>query len=932
MRKFLPILILSTLFVSCAQEVLEPEQQISGLFALYDESWLVSDYVSFENGRWSQYSTMGTLYPLAEGKIWHTNGGRFRLMGKQNYSIRDGVFTTSGGVSGPIELKDGVLTIGSKRYVALEGFEEAPYSRIVAQNEYVFTYTDQDISIPFTVENPLPYQELTAGLQSYASGGTWITNLAVQEGKITAHLSATAEDRTGTIELSYTHAESVTVQIKQQPSTFITIPETSRTVDYTSSTQTLNYSIENPVATSTLRAYPSDSWVHNINISENQISFDVQENNSGADRNATLTLRYEGARDVTFNVLQRWSASSITLTPASKEVDYTGGSFNFNYAITNPREGVSITASSQVNWITDVQVTGTTISYKVAENNSGAQRTGKIKLTYGSYATAEFSVTQSWTASSITMTPSSQTMNYTSGSFNFSYTITNPRTNTTITVASQDSWITNVTVSGNIISYKVAENNTGAQRTGKIKLTYGSYATAEFTVTQSWAASSITMTPSSQTIDYAGGSFNLSYTITNPRANTTVTAVSQVNWITDVAILGNSISYKVAENNSGAQRTGKIKLTYGTYATTEFTLTQLGSPAMSLSLNKSELALLTGASETLVATVNPTDAVLQWSSNMTSVATVNQNGEVTAMGNGIATISVASGEKIAQCMVTVTTAVKGVGLNKTTLKLNPGESETLVATISPSTASNQSLIWTSGNISAVTVDPYGKVDAIADGYALITVTTVDGEYTATCTVLVFEDIIDLGLPSGLKWASCNLGASNPADKGDYYAWGETETKSDYSWSTYKFGTSSSGPFSKYNTKSSYGTVDNRSKLTLGDDAAHVKLGGSWRMPTSAEWYELMTKCTWTWTNNFNGTKVKGIIVTATNGKSIFLPAAGDRNHTSHYYDGSRGYYWSSSLYTNDPNSALHMFFTSNDISTNNYLYRDYGLSIRPVSE
>ena len=843
----------SCLILSCAQEVLEPEQQISGLFALYDESWLVSDYVSFENGRLSQYSTMGwVLYPFAEGKIWHTDGGRFQFVGKQNYSIRDGVLTTSGGVSGPVELKDGVLTIGSKQYVALEGFEEAPYSRIVAQNEYVFTYTDQDISIPFTVENPLPYQELTAGLQSYASGGTWITNLAVQDGKITAHLSATAEDRTGIIELSYTHAESVTVQIKQQPSTFITIPETSRTVDYTSSTQTLNYTIENPVATSSLTATSSVSWINNIQISGNKISFDVQENNSGADRSATLTLRYEGARDVTFDVLQRWSSSSITLTPASKEVDYTGGTFTFNYSIVNPREGVSVTATSQSNWITNVQISGSTVSYKVSENNSGAQRTGKIKLTYGSYASAEFTVTQSWTASSITMTPSSQTTDYTGGSFSFSYAITNPRTNTTVTAESQVNWITNVTVSGNSINYKVAENNSGAQRTGKIKLSYGSYATVEFIVTQSWSASSITLTPTSQTTDYTSGSLNFNYAITNPRTNTTVTAESQVNWITDVAVSGNSISYKVLENNSAALRTGKIKLTYGTYATAEFSVTQSGKPVISLSLDRVTLDLALGVNETLLATVDPVDAPLQWSSDLPSVAAVSQEGKVSAVGVGLATITVAaSNGKIATCEVTVR---------------DMGEE-------------------------------------------------------------------DLGL--SVKWASYNLGASSPEGFGYFYAWGETETKSDYSWSTYKFGTSVSGPFSRYNTKSSYGNVDNLTILLTGpegDDVASKILGGNWRIPTQNEWKELQNDCTWEWVtiNGIEGYKITGD-KTGFKNKWIFLPAAGGKQGTDYVNTGAHGNYWSSSLNDRYPYDAWNVIFYQGTVSIKNFS-RYYGRTIRPVHD
>ena len=184
------------------------------------------------------------------------------------------------------------------------------------------------------------------------------------------------------------------------------------------------------------------------------------------------------------------------------------------------------------------------------------------------------------------------------------------------------------------------------------------------------------------------------------------------------------------------------------------------------------------------------------------------------------------------------------------------------------------------------------------------------------------EMVDLGL--SVKWANMNLGASKPEEYGDYFAWGETDSKDDYSWSTYEFSNSPSGPFSKYNTDSSYGTVDNKIVLDAEDDVAHVKLGGNWRMPTDAEWTELQENCTWTWTTQ-NGSK--GRLVTASNGNSIFLPAAGYRYDTTLAREGSYGYYWSSSLAT--PGAARFLRFYSGYVAR----YSDYrynGYSIRPV--
>lgn len=182
----------------------------------------------------------------------------------------------------------------------------------------------------------------------------------------------------------------------------------------------------------------------------------------------------------------------------------------------------------------------------------------------------------------------------------------------------------------------------------------------------------------------------------------------------------------------------------------------------------------------------------------------------------------------------------------------------------------------------------------------------------------------------LYWAKSNLSdkglCTNPEDYGDYYAWGETEPKESYSWSTYKFDTSSSTALTKYNN------VDNKTVLEPEDDVAHVKLGGTWRMPTDAEWAELMAKCTWTWVTNYNGSGINGRLVKATNGNSIFLPAAGYRCETNLYDEGSFGIYWSSSLYTDYAGSAWYIAFNSDRVARSNSTYRYFGQSVRPVSE
>ncbi|MDO4994918.1 MAG: hypothetical protein Q4E32_07945, partial [Bacteroidales bacterium] len=132
-----------------------------------------------------------------------------------------------------------------------------------------------------------------------------------------------------------------------------------------------------------------------------------------------------------------------------------------------------------------------------------------------------------------------------------------------------------------------------------------------------------------------------------------------------------------------------------------------------------------------------------------------------------------------------------------------------------------------------------------------------------------HEYVDLGLPSGTLWATCNVGASRPEDYGDYFAWGETSGynggKTDFSWKTYKWWNGA------YDKLTKYCTVDNRTELLPEDDAAYVNWGSSWRIPTRTQQDELRKKCTWTLTSRggVNGYEVKG-----PNGNVLFLPTAG----------------------------------------------------------
>lgn len=196
---------------------------------------------------------------------------------------------------------------------------------------------------------------------------------------------------------------------------------------------------------------------------------------------------------------------------------------------------------------------------------------------------------------------------------------------------------------------------------------------------------------------------------------------------------------------------------------------------------------------------------------------------------------------------------------------------------------------------------------------------------------VSDGWVDLGLPSGLLWAECNVGATAPEEYGDYFAWGETQPKEVYDWSHYHYCTvdvfGNLATLTKYNTSTNLGSVDTLTTLESADDAAAADIGNGARTPTEVEWNELITKTTHERTT-LNG--VLGCRFTAENGNSIFLPAAGGPIGSDHYGTGCM--YWAASL--SPYNSSYAWVFESSytNSAVVGFDERQYGCSIRAVRD
>lgn len=194
-----------------------------------------------------------------------------------------------------------------------------------------------------------------------------------------------------------------------------------------------------------------------------------------------------------------------------------------------------------------------------------------------------------------------------------------------------------------------------------------------------------------------------------------------------------------------------------------------------------------------------------------------------------------------------------------------------------------------------------------------------------------HDYVDLGLPSGTLWATCNVGASSPEQYGSYFAWGETSPKSNYQWKTYKWcifynedDDEQEIDLTKYCTDSYDGIVDFKAELEPEDDAAYVNWGPLWRMPSQVQFREIEFYCTWTWTQK-NG--VNGLLVTGPNGNTLFFPAAGRCRGSSLENVGEDVHSWSRTLNTNSPEYAWSV---SNWDWEDYYGDREKGYTVRAV--
>ncbi len=379
----------------------------------------------------------------------------------------------------------------------------------------------------------------------------------------------------------------------------------------------------------------------------------------------------------------------------------------------------------------------------------------------------------------------------------------------------------------------------------------------------------------------------------------------------------------------------------GKSATCKITVVKPEVPVVhveSVTLDKTDAQLEIGGTLTLTATVLPDDAddkSVEWKSSNPAIAEVDRSGKVTAVSSGAVTITVTTidGNKMAACELTVKTAfipVESITFEHDEYIAHLNDSYPLQVTVLPENATDKTITWSSSNPDIVSVTQEGIVTGHGDGE--VTITARAGDKEATCTIFAIgtpqppteqydgeengHRYVDLGLPSGIKWATRNVGAPSPEDYGGYYAWGETSTKSNYGTENY----SVQGKYSM--------GQDNLTELLPADDAAHIVMGGNWYIPTREEMQELLDNCTFERVDTGNGAGYK--VTSKQNGKTIFLPAAGSKIFENEEYVGGVFFYWTSSVNADRASEAWNLNTYNNELVVDGRV-RFRGCPVRAVT-
>lgn len=394
--KSLLVLSLAVVLTSCKMAEIQDNISISGYWAQLNSVSQAKSFVRFDKGLFYTYSLPEAL-TVVNGTVWGYDEDEFKEseVGRCWYSIDGGVLqihADQNDRTGQVSVSGDKLTWDGVEYVSVKSFREANYSRIQPEKDRIsLSYAAESEAIKVKITNPLPNATMKAETSTQ-----WIRNLSYSNELLSFDVTEVQALAAGTITLSYPGAEDVRLVVSRSSGIRIVVDKQDLSYGYKSQSVSLGYRITGADASARISAEKEPcnaTWLKNLNVSDGFISFELDENNTGETRAATIRLHTQYADDVTISLSQLSSSTSISLAPSYENTDYKQKSLSFRFSIKDPQEGRSLEAKSDDNWISDISVVDDVVSYKTTENTSLRTREGTISLVYGN-VTALYTVRQ----------------------------------------------------------------------------------------------------------------------------------------------------------------------------------------------------------------------------------------------------------------------------------------------------------------------------------------------------------------------------------------------------------------------------------------------------------------------------------------------------------------------------------------------------------
>lgn len=718
---------------------------------------------------------------------------------------------------------------------------------------------------------------------------------------------------------------------QQAAASYITPASTSLTFQGSGGSQTINIT-----SNVTWKPTSSASWAKAEASQDGKtLTISAEENPSDASRTATITLSSANGISSSVNIIQE--PAGVSGSTETLEFDKEGGS-----------KSISITADAaweiktSDSWITVSPSSGGVGSHNLSisalENNSTSERTGYVYVNIGGSSKLQIPIVQK----GLFLEAKPTSLSFSADTESKQLEI---NSNTDWSITSLPEWLSASSLSGKnnqTISLTAQNNSSASSRNGKVKIEKEGLTLSAIVEVQQ---EGLSLSVDNNNLQF-GANASTQEVVINTISSWS--ASSSEGWITLSQTSGtgkSTLSISVEENKGDNSRTGSVKIVAGELHQT-ITITQQGKY---FNISESD-KMFTSKGGTLQISFSTND---NWN------ATVSDNASWLTLsstnGSGDAIIDITAGDnasmKSRECTVTITPSngqgakvrVKQdgrylkVSVQSISFKKSGGTSENFKISSDGSFTVNTSSTWleinnlsedtysltaqaNQGAVRTSSVDIKMKDLANGESYGLAIIVNQDGLDTNG------HESVDLGLPSGILWATCNVGANSSTETGFYYAWGETITKHNYTSSTYKY--MKDWKLTKYCTEGSSGSVDNKKVLDLSDDVANQQWGGSWQIPSDSDFEELANFCKMT---NTTKNSVPGLLITGPNGKSIFLSETGCYDETGGFRK-YNGYYWTNSLRTNQ-NFYAYFFLVQPYLDYQSFVQgtmRYYGLVVRPV--